>query len=831
MDAKTPTPDVEEVIAFLSAFHEERSDQRWHLTSINKQGTVTEIKNGRTFFPGPDREAKVAAWVTKEQAELNDVYFAVNPLKFDVVLGQTLRPNRHGKLIPMLKANKNDVAEVTHLYVDCDVPKLPGVSIGHTLKHIHLKLKNYSPPPTLETFSGTGLWGFWELDHPVTVDGKDGPLTAAIEGRSIGIEQTIGKAWADNCHNIDRIARLPGTINWKGRTLAGKVSYDPTRRYSPDLFPSATKQQQQRHDVGTIDAPEVDALPTYDISDLGLDEETIKQICQQPAEGIDKSSLLYGLVCRMVRAGVPDKVILAVMMDEARPGFWGHVQKHGDRPARYAFCKRQLKQVIEDIGRPGPLLSVKDHYRRARTWIETENPDIKRYRDDFYVFVNGSYSRIDDLDIRAEISRWLEKCRRRREDKLPKSNILSMLMGEKVKSTVVFVPFQPDTNLVNQTLDAVKQVHTLPTSAEVPWWLDGRKGPEPTDLIAFPNCVLNVRTKQRFDPDPLLFSVGSLAFDYGDRIPTLHWDQFLLEIFDGGNNEERQSQIDTLHEMMGYSLSSDTSLQKAFALIGPPRSGKGTIGDMQASLLASSLLAGPPLRDLKGTFGLSALIGKRLAIIDDVRLEGINRGDVSTMVENILKISGNGFFTVDRKFKSPWEGKINPKLWMIANELPTFGDTSGAISSRFIILQTMQSFYDREDPTLFKDKLFPERLGVLHRALDGLERLRKRGHFAEPEPSKEHRRTMSNTGSNIKAFVFECCELDPDAYVLKSTFAQAYNSWLKDLEQPTMIEDAAAKQLYAAEPKVRAGKASAAEGRVPVFKGIKIRECKIEHSY
>jgi len=59
------------------------------------------------------------------------------------------------------------------------------------------------------------MQGFWLLE-PVPVDDID-----RLEAYNIVLEQTLG---ADRCHNIDRIMRLPGTINLPNRKkrLAGR---------------------------------------------------------------------------------------------------------------------------------------------------------------------------------------------------------------------------------------------------------------------------------------------------------------------------------------------------------------------------------------------------------------------------------------------------------------------------------------------------------------------------------------------------------------------------------------------------------------------------------
>ena len=85
--------------------------------------------------------------------------------------------------------------------------------------------------------SGRGFWGYWKLDKPAPVDGSqnnvNGPLTETVECYGRGIEQAFGDHFADGCRNIDRIARLPGTVNTKTGRLASvlqEFSHDAAAR-------------------------------------------------------------------------------------------------------------------------------------------------------------------------------------------------------------------------------------------------------------------------------------------------------------------------------------------------------------------------------------------------------------------------------------------------------------------------------------------------------------------------------------------------------------------------------------------------------------------------
>ena len=68
-------------------------------------------------------------------------------------------------------------------------------------------------------------------------------------------------------------------------------------------------------------------------------------------------------------------------------------------------------------------------------------------------------------------------------------------------------------------------------------------------------------------------------------------------------------------------------------LVGPKRSGKGTIARILTDLIGKANVAGPTLSGLGTNFGLAPLIGKPLAIIDDARLSG--KADASVIAERL----------------------------------------------------------------------------------------------------------------------------------------------------------------------------------------------------
>jgi putative DNA primase/helicase len=342
---------------------------------------------------------------------------------------------------------------------------------------------------------------------------------------------------------------------------------------------------------------------------------------------------------------------------------------------------------------------------------------------------------------------------------------------------VVFVPFLPNKRKVGDVSAAIDAVIHLSDRRSMPFWID--RGVSPVDvvppkaLVPMANGLLRVDTRTLIRPTPNFFCPYSLPYDYDpDAPPPKRFLVFLNELW-----ADDQESKDLLQEFIGYLLVPDTSQQKMLLLVGPPRSGKGTISRMIRDLVGHHNVAGPTLSGLATNFGLQPMIDKPVAIISDARLSG--RKDNAIVVERLLSISGEDALTVDRKHKSAWTGPLPSRIVIITNELPRLDDASGALASRFVVLQMTESFLGKEEHDL-SAKLAEELPGILLWALDGLKRLRERGHFKPPERSSEVVRELADLSSPMRAFVRDCCVVESLRSVGVGDVFDEWKRWCED---------------------------------------------------
>lgn len=364
-------------------------------------------------------------------------------------------------------------------------------------------------------------------------------------------------------------------------------------------------------------------------------------------------------------------------------------------------------------------------------------------------------------------------------------------------------PWNPNRHKVSDVIDAMSAVGNL--SADI--------DPDAGKIISFRNGLLNLSTRKLGDHTPKLFNLVSVPFDYNANAPQpTAWLRFLESLW-----PDDPESIALLQEYFGYVLSGRTDLQKMLVMIGPTRSGKGTIARVLRQLIGGNC-AGPTLAGLGTNFGLQSLLGKPLAIISDARL-----GDAPahTVVERLLSITGEDALDVDRKHQSIWSGKLPTRFMILSNELPKFKDASAAIVHRMVLLQMTKSFLGNENLEL-DGELLKELSGILLWSLDGLDRLKASGRFTMPKSSINSTDLLLDVASPVASFIRERCIYDPVAYVSVDELYSAWKVWAEENGHHPGSKPTFGRNLFAAESSLESCQRTLGGKRTRCYSGVRL---------
>lgn len=316
----------------------------WVLTSIIIEGGSTSTE---TF--GASDVQKMQDWIEERQGKQN-IYFTVNP---------TLRPVRS-------KARKTDMAGMKALHIDLD-PRA-GEDLEKERERAYKLLKEFRPAPTVIIDSGGGFQAFWLLDAVHSTGGSE-EKAAEFEAYNQQLEVLLQ---SDATGNIDRIMRLPGTINVpgekkrkKGRVprLATVVEVDWTRIYSLKQFTAAPRVQVAESSGPAVKiSGNLPRLESLDELGPGVSDRLKAMIVQgtdpeEPGKYGSRSEAAWAVMCMMVRAGCTDDQIAAVILD---PDYKisGHVL---DQPRPQQYAARQIQRAREEAIDPNLRRLNEDH--------------------------------------------------------------------------------------------------------------------------------------------------------------------------------------------------------------------------------------------------------------------------------------------------------------------------------------------------------------------------------------------------------------------------------------------------------------------------------------
>jgi hypothetical protein len=367
-----PIPNTDAAIEFLEWLEPEGP---WLLTAIDPDPDPDPKRRGNSIetrcFDDP---ALMRRWIERWQGKRN-IYYSLNRTKPGLTK----------------KATKAEITEMVALHVDVDPPKVPLdlAALAAAQASILDEVKAHDKPPSAIIFSGNGYQPLWRLDVPEPVVRTGGwravePGEVLPPGLQIEMDLTTGRqsvfdpkitesrieeleaynialaralAGGDACHNIDRILRVPGTINLPdkrkrdlGRVPAlAKLVYFSERVYSLADFTPA------RGGTGDPPPPPPGGDPPDVFAGKPPISDGLKQLIREPDYSRfpdnqgrpDRNRAVWAAILGLVKAYWTDAQIIAALTNPQN-GISAHNLNHGtEKPADYV--RRQIKRARDEV--------------------------------------------------------------------------------------------------------------------------------------------------------------------------------------------------------------------------------------------------------------------------------------------------------------------------------------------------------------------------------------------------------------------------------------------------------------------------------------------------
>lgn len=332
---------TEDAVEFLRKL---RPEGNWILTAIlpNKGQISTQ-----TFLES--QQSEMHGWIHKYQG-IRNIYYTLNTVS----------------TVVDSKPQKSQISELYALHVDCD-PRV-GESVETERERIKNKLTQFIPHPSIIVDSGSGFQAIFLLEPAIRLDGTI-EMVEEYERYNRQLEILLD---GDNCHNSDRILRLPGTINVpdekkvkKGRvkTLAGVLEWNDAKYPITAFIAAPARIQTPSYSKGELLPGGGERIKiSGNIAPIYVDQFEEKGIIVSDhikaliihGENTDvkryssRSEALFAVTCALAKAGTSDDDIAGILLNrENRIS-----ESILDKPRPDKYCAKQIQSAKEELDDP-----------------------------------------------------------------------------------------------------------------------------------------------------------------------------------------------------------------------------------------------------------------------------------------------------------------------------------------------------------------------------------------------------------------------------------------------------------------------------------------------
>jgi putative DNA primase/helicase len=309
-------------------------------------------------------------------------------------------------------------------------------------------------------------------------------------------------------------------------------------------------------------------------------------------------------------------------------------------------------------------------------------------------------------------------------------------------------------------------------------------------ILNLENGLFYIKSGELKPHTPEYLSTIKLALTYDPQAKCPNIDKFLKQIMESKD-------IETIQELIGYSLIPDYSIQKAFLFLGEGSNGKSTLIQVMESFVGKSNCSSESLQSLEQQrFASAGLYGKLLNTYADIPTKPVEHMTMFKM------LTGGDTISAEQKFKNRFSFNNVARLIFSCNRPPIIsGEDSFAFWRRWILINFPYKFTgDKDDKHLIEKLTTKQELsGLLNFAIEGLQRLFKTNEFTYSLTVDDVADIYKRRADPIYAFIKDRCEIDPTAWISTSDLYADYKQYCIDNKIPPVKPNVFGKELRAEE--------------------------------
>ncbi len=241
-------------------------------------------------------------------------------------------------------------------------------------------------------------------------------------------------------------------------------------------------------------------------------------------------------------------------------------------------------------------------------------------------------------------------------------------------------------------------------------------------IIAFENTHLSMETLEEIDPNPDNFVIFKVPYEYKADADGSFMEERLKEMLIDESGDWRYKFI---LQLFGYFFFKGNPYHILPFLLGEGSNGKSVITGLIRAIFGNKA-TGISVSELSKDFGLQALIGKYLNVMNELSSKHLND-------EGILKtLTGEDNSNIRRKHKDDYEGGLKCKFLGIGNKAPRIDEDTYAIWRRVVAFEFPYRFvenpkeeYEKQLILNLKETLIQDKEGMTWLIYNAIQEFKK----------------------------------------------------------------------------------------------------------
>jgi len=299
--------------------------------------------------------------------------------------------------------------------------------------------------------------------------------------------------------------------------------------------------------------------------------------------------------------------------------------------------------------------------------------------------------------------------------------------------------------------------------------------------IQFKDKIFDVETGETFKASPEYFITNPIPWKLTESSKTPTMDKIFKEWVG-------EKYVQTLYEILAYSILPDYPIHRLFCFIGDGMNGKSCFLNLLRKFVGTTNCCSTELDTLlTSRFEVTRLHKKLVCQMGETNFNEMNKTSL------LKKLSGGDLIGFEYKNKNPFEEKNYAKIIIATNNLPSTSDKTIGFYRRWMIIDFPNRFSEKKD--ILKDIPEEEYKSLALKCCAILKGLLKNREFTNEGTIEERIEKYEAKSNFLEQFVNTFTIGSADGYITKADFYKKFLSWSVENRHRKMSENSVGSSM------------------------------------